>query len=113
MMCQSGIMEYDSSHEQVIAVPKILQDRIPQRFVDQRQSKIGEQLVEVSTVLSPSFLHQQSAEQMVDNPSSAWSWGCRRWRSVRFSPRTEFNSAGFYADVDIPVRSGALCRWGR
>ena len=52
--------------ELVIAVPKIPQDRIPQRLVDPRRPQMAEQLVEVPTVLSPSLLQQQSAEQTVD-----------------------------------------------
>ena len=73
---------------QVIAVPKISLDRIPQRFVDRRRPQKAEQLVEVPTVLSPSLLRQQ--KQFVRNPvprEEGW------WRSSRFSPSTEFNSA--------------------
>ena len=54
--------------EQVIAVPKISQDRILQRFVDWRRPQRAEQLVEVPTVASYSSLHKQSAEQNVDIP---------------------------------------------
>ena len=38
--------------EQVIAVPKISPDRIPQRFVNRRRPQRAEQLVEVPTVVS-------------------------------------------------------------
>ena len=64
---------------QVIEVPKISQDIIPQRSVDLVPQKV-EHLVEVPTVLTLSFL-QQTAEQIVGIPCSSWSWS-------RFSPRT-------------------------
>ena len=54
--------------KQVIAVPKIPQDRISKRFVDLRRPQKAEQVVEVPTVLSPSSLRQQRAEQFVDIP---------------------------------------------
>ena len=54
--------------EQVIEVPKISLDSIPQRFVDRRRPQKAEQLVEVPTVLSHSWIQQQIAEQFVDNP---------------------------------------------
>ena len=53
--------------EQAIAVPKISLDRIPQRsFVLTPQS--AEQLVEVPTVLTPTRIALQIAEQIVDTP---------------------------------------------
>ena len=53
--------------EQAIAVPKIFLDRIPQRsFVLTPQS--ADQLVEVPTVLSPTRIALQIAEQIVDTP---------------------------------------------
>ena len=81
--------------EQVIDVPKISQDRIQQRLVDRdlRHSQMAEQLVEVPTVLSHASLQQQIAEQIVNQFRVVV--GLRRSRSSRFSPRTEFNSAGF------------------
>ena len=57
-----------STPVQVIAVPKISLDRIPQRFVDRRRPWRAEQLVEVPTVVSFSSLQQQSAEQNIDIP---------------------------------------------
>ena len=54
--------------EQVIAVPEISQDRIPQRFVDTGRPQRAEQLVEVPTVVSHSSLQRHSAEQNVDIP---------------------------------------------
>ena len=44
-----------------------LQDRIPQRTV-LRDPQLAEQLVEVPTVVSPSFFQQQFADQNVDTP---------------------------------------------
>ena len=53
--------------EQAIAVPKISLDRIPQRsFVLTPQS--AEQLVEVPTVLTPTRIALQIAEQIVATP---------------------------------------------
>ena len=54
-------------------MPKLSQDRIPQRFAVRRPQK-AEQLVEVPTVLSFSSLQQQSAEQIIDIPAPR----CRR-----------------------------------
>ena len=45
---------------------KISQDRIPQRFVDRRRPQRAELLVEVPTVVSLSFLQEQSAAQNVE-----------------------------------------------
>ena len=60
--------------EQVIAVPKTPQDRIPQRFVDRRCLQKAEQLVKVPT--EPAFV-----EQTVDIP--VLSGGGRRGRKRR------------------------------
>ena len=54
--------------EQVIEVPKLSQDRIPQRSAVRRPQK-AEQLVKLPTVLSFSSLQQQSAEQIIDIPA--------------------------------------------
>ena len=53
---------------QVIAVPKISLDRIPQRFLDKSRPQKAQQLVEVPTVVSLSSLQQPSAEQIIDIP---------------------------------------------
>ena len=53
--------------EQVIAVPKISVDRVPQRSVC-RRSRRAEQLVEVPTIVSYSSLQQRTAKQTVDIP---------------------------------------------
>ena len=55
--------------EQVTDVPKISQDRIPQRLVDRdlRSPQLAEQLAEVPTILY--FLKQPIAEQIVDIPA--------------------------------------------
>ena len=52
---------------QVMDVPRISQDRIPQRTA-LLDPLVVEQLVEVPTVVSCSFLQQQLAEQNVDIP---------------------------------------------
>ena len=53
--------------EQVIAVPKISLDRVPQRSMC-RRSRRAEQLVEVPTIVSYSSLQQRTAKQTVDIP---------------------------------------------
>ena len=65
---------------QVIEVPKISQDFIPQRSVD-LVPQLVEQLVEVPTVLTPTRI----AVQIAEHSSSSWSWS-------RFSPRTGLTS---------------------
>ena len=54
--------------EQVIAVPKISFDRVSQRLVERRLPQIVEQLVEVPTVLTPTRIALQIAEQIVGIP---------------------------------------------
>ena len=56
--------------EQVIAVPKITKHLIQPRLVDcdQRSPQLAEQLVEVLTVLTPTRIAVQIAEQIVDTP---------------------------------------------
>ena len=73
--------------EQVIAVPKISLDRVPQRSVC-RRSRRAEQLVEVPTIVS------YSSPQIIDFrvPHGRGDLGGGE-RSTRFTPRTEFNSA--------------------
>ena len=51
--------------EQVIAVPKISTDRVPQRLVERRLPQMVDQLVDVPTVLSPLRI----AEQIVGIPA--------------------------------------------
>ena len=53
--------------EQVIAVPKISLDRVPQRSVC-RRSRRAEQLVEVPTIVSYYSLQQRTAKQTIDLP---------------------------------------------
>ena len=54
--------------EQVITVPKISTDCVSQRLVERRLPQMFEQLVEVPTVLTPSRIALQIAEQIVDTP---------------------------------------------
>ena len=56
-----------TSH-QVIEVPKISLDRVPQRLVECRPPQMAEQLVEVPTIVSFSSLHQRNVEQITDIP---------------------------------------------
>ena len=78
---------------QVIEVPKILVDVIPARsLVPEPQT--AEQLVEVPTVLSPTRIAVQIAEQIVDTPVPQVRGG--KWRVQGFLPRTEFNSDVFF-----------------
>ena len=53
--------------EQVIAVPKISTDRVSQRLVERRLPQMVEQLVDVPTVLTPTRIALQVAEQLVRN----------------------------------------------
>ena len=54
--------------EQVIAVPQISTDRVSQRLVERRLPQMVEQLVEVPTVLTPTRIALQIAEQLVNTP---------------------------------------------
>ena len=62
-------MDTRTSH-QVIEVPKIFLDRVPQRFAESCPPQMAEQLVEVPTIMSFISLQQQTAEQIVDIPVS-------------------------------------------
>ena len=92
--------------EQVIEVPKLSQDRIPQRSAVRRPQK-AEQLVEVPTVLSFSSLQQQTAEQIIDIPvlhrRRPGQGGLQSFSSGQNS-RARFVEQ----NVDIPVPGGGL-----
>ena len=103
--------------EQVIEVPKLSQDRIPQRFAVRRPQK-AEQLVEVPTVLSFSSLQQQSAEQIIDIPAHR---RCRRRgqgglhglrpdqsSTASLSSAERISERIVKQNVDIPVSGGGL-----
>ena len=87
---------------QVIEVPQISQDIVPQRSAD-LVPQIVEQLVEVPTIVSYSSL-QRTVEHRVDIPVPGH--GGRIAGPQGFSSRTEFNSAGtdFCAVVEADVR---------
>ena len=70
--------------EQVIEVPKILLDDVPERTAV-RVTQLAEQLVEVPTPVS-------CMEQVVG--LSSWSF----WQSSIYSPRTEYGAADCFAD---------------
>ena len=55
---------------QVIDVPKIIQDPTPQRLKPPEPQQLVEQLVEVPTVLTPTRIALQMAQQIVDIPVS-------------------------------------------
>ena len=91
--------------EQVIAVPKISLDRVPQRSVCRRTQK-AEQL-EVPAIVSYSSLQQRTAEQIIDIPVPQWSG--RPGRPSRFLPGTGSTAFSGADLVDIPVpRRGGL-----
>ena len=101
--------------EQVIAVPKISLDRIPQRC-PRRRPRRAEQLVEVPTIISYSSLQQRIAEQTIDIPVPHDRSGRGGGGSLQgFSQgqgTTAFSGAEF---VDIPVpqgRGGEVVRGG-
>ena len=54
--------------EQAIDVPKISTDRVSQRLVERRLPQMVEQLVDVPTVLTPTRIALQIAEQLVAMP---------------------------------------------
>ena len=56
-----------TSH-QVIEVPKIFPDRVPQRLVECHPPQMAEQLMEVPTIVSFSSLQQHTVEQIIDIP---------------------------------------------
>ena len=89
--------------EPVIEVPKISQDRTPQRMGDRlRQPQMAEQLVDVPIVVSYSSLQQHIAEQIVDIPVPGRAGGGERGGLQGFSGQ---DSTAFLGaeHVDIPV----------
>ena len=92
--------------EQVIAVPKISLDRIPQRSVCRRPQK-AEQLVEVPTIVSFSSLQQQTAEQIIDIPVPGRGGGGRGGLQD-FSSGQNPAARPVEQIVDFPVPAGGL-----
>ena len=94
--------------EQVIAVPKISLDRIPQRSAVRRPQK-AEQLVEVPTIMSFSSLQQQTAEQIIDIPVPGRG-GVRGEQGglQGFSSGQNSTARIVEQNVDIPVPAGGL-----
>ena len=74
--------------EQVIAVPKIFLDRIPQCSACRRPRR-AEQLVEVPTIVSYASLQQRTAEPIIDIPVPEGRGDRGGGRSSRFTPRTD------------------------
>ena len=54
--------------QQVVAVPTISLDRVPQRLVERRLPQMVEQLMELPTISSPALLQQRTAEQLASIP---------------------------------------------
>ena len=100
---------------QVIEVPKISQDIIPQRSVD-LVPQLVEQLVEVPTVLTPTRIALRIAEQIVNTPVPHGFGGKRRLQgflpeqsSTAISSSLERISEQIEEQlVDIPSSSGGL-----
>ena len=94
--------------EQVIAVPKISLDRIPQRSAVRRPQK-AEQLVEVPTIVSFSSLQQHTTEQIIDIPVPGRG-GVRGEQGglQGFSSGQNSTTRIVEQNVDIPVPAGGL-----
>ena len=89
---------------QVVEVPKILVDVIPARsLVPEPQT--AEQLVEVPTVLSPTRIALQIAEQIVDTPVPQ---GRGKGRFQGFLPKQSTTAQTVEQLVDIPFSGGGL-----
>ena len=99
--------------EQVIAVPKILQDRTQQRLGDRlRQPQTAEQLMEVPTDVSYPTLQQLTAEQIVDIPVPGRAGGGERGGLQGFS-QGQGSTAFYGADhADFPFPHGRVGRGG-
>ena len=97
---------------QVIEVPKIFPDRVPQRLVERRPPQTAEQLVEVPTIISYSSL-QRAVEQTIDIPvpqvRRRCGGGLQGFRAGQGTPAADVEQI-----VEIPVpqrrwrRSGGL-----
>ena len=99
--------------EQVIAVPKISLDRIPQRSACRRPRR-AEQLVEVPTIVSYSSLQQRTVEQIIDIPvpqGRGDRGGGRRGLQGHAQDRIS-TALGGAVHVDIPVPHGRGGRVG-
>ena len=96
--------------EPVIEVPKVSQDRTPQRLGDcLRQPQMADQLVDVPTVVSYSSLQQLIAEQIVDIPALGRAGGGGRGGLQGLLPGQNSAASLVEQAVDIPVpRSGGL-----
>ena len=88
---------------QVIEVPKISQDIIPQRSVD-LVPQMAEQLVEVPTLLSVAVLQQRTAEQLASIPAPRGRHG----RLPGSLPGQGSTASAAEQIADIPSSSGDL-----
>ena len=88
---------------QVIEVPKIFPDRVPQRIVERRPPQTAEQLVELPTIISYSSLLQRTDELIVDIPVPGRGGGGRG--GFQGSHPGQSSTAGVAEQiVDIPGR---------
>ena len=93
---------------QVIEVPKISQDTIPQRSVD-LVPQLAEQLAEVPTVLTPTRIAWRIAEQIVDTPvpqGRGQDFLPEQSSSVTSSSGKRISERTVEQIVDIPVPGG-------
>ena len=95
--------------KQVIAVPKILQDRTPQRLGDRlRQPQTAEQLMEVPTDVSYSTLQQLTAEQIVDIPVPGRAGGGGRGGLQGFPGQGSTAHGAEFVNIPVPQGRGGL-----
>ena len=92
--------------EQVIAVPNISLDRVPQGSV-RRRSRRAEELVEVPTIVSYSSLQQRTAEQTIGIPVPHGRGGRVGQGGLQGVSQGQGSTALCGADIPAP-RSGGL-----
>ena len=95
---------------QVIEVPKISPDIIPQRSVDLVPQMV-EQLVEVPTILTPTRIALRIAEQIVDIPASARGVFGSSQGSLPEQSSAQ-RTASQIADIPVPGLGGSSCLLG-
>ena len=93
--------------EQVIDVPKIIQDSTPQRLKPPEPQQLVEQLVEVPTVLTPTRIALQMAHQIVDTPVRGHAQGSLPRQSSAISLSESFEW------VELSDANGRPYFWNR
>ena len=91
--------------QQVIAVPKIFFDRVPQRSALRRPQK-AKQWVEVRTMLSSALLQQHTAEHIIDLPVPGRGCGGERGGLQGSHPGQGSTAGASEQIVDNPIRGG-------